>query len=287
MSKGTENINSGNFKEWNEIWKLGENEFSEENFLFTRGAAKNLRQFWQKCYFEDLLRIVKEKNYKSFLEQGSGRGTTSMYLSNAGYKDISMLDLAPEAFNIASQYFKYCSLPLPQFVLADVRQSGLPDESFDCIYNIGLLEHFEDPKPVLEESYRLLKPGGAMFMVIVSGYPFSKSIVPRLIFNPISIAKYIMKKIIGSNKTVQSDMVRTAYSREYYESIMTKIGCKDIKCISYNPYQKVYINEKLERFISMPFYKFHYKIKRLFSKSFALKSLPFLSFCDLLICYKK
>ena len=52
---------------------------------------------------------------------------------------------------------------------ADARDTRLPAESYDCIYSVGLLEHFEDPKPLLEEAVRLLRPGGLHFAVIVSG----------------------------------------------------------------------------------------------------------------------
>ena len=281
--------NIGNHQEWNDIWKMGSNGITEESLLFTKGSPKNLRQFWQKCYFNDLNSLIKNKNYSSFLELGSGRGTTSLYLSNAGYKDITMLDLAPEAFKMAEVFFDNASLGIPKFVTADVRNTGLPDKSFDCVYNIGLLEHFEDPEPVLKEACRLLKPGGLMFMVIVPDYPYSKSIFLRVFLNPISVLKFIVKKIIRrqSPDVDRADMTRTPYPGQYYSDILNKLGETDVKCIPYNPYHKVYIKDKLVNKIVLPVYKLHYKIKKLFGASPVLKSLPSTAFCDLLICFKK
>ena len=67
---------------------------------------------------------------------------------------------------------------------------------FDCIYNIGLLEHFENPAPTMEEAFRLLKPGGLIFMPIVPAMPYRKSIFARLLFNPVSLVKKIVKVAI-------------------------------------------------------------------------------------------
>lgn len=46
-----------------------------------------------------------------------------------------------------------------------VRQTGgedlpFPEESFDYVISLQVLEHVEDPGPLLKEMYRVLKPGG-------------------------------------------------------------------------------------------------------------------------------
>ena len=63
---------------------------------------------------------------------------------------------------------------MPQFVVADAVQTGLPSGEFDCIYSIGLLEHFDDPRPLLTETSRLLRPGGLAFHVVVPRTPESR-----------------------------------------------------------------------------------------------------------------
>ncbi len=279
--------NIGNYQEWNDILKTGSDWITDESLLFTKGKPKNLRQFWQRCYFNDLDSLIKDKNFSTFLELGSGRGTTSLYLSNSGYKDITMLDLAPEAFKMATGLFDHASLDVPKFVTADVRDTGLPDKSFDCIYNIGLLEHFEDPEPVLRETCRLLKPGGLMFMVIIPDYPFSKSIFSRIFLNPISVVKYIVKKITRKQSVGKIEMTRTPYPGKYYSDILNKLGESDVKCIPYNPYHKVFIKDKWVNLIALPVFKSYYKVKGLFGVTPLLKSLPSTAFCDLLICFKK
>lgn len=276
----------GNPQEWDTVWKSDKENISDEVQLFTRGKIKNIRQLWQRCYFNDLFSLVKDRNYNSFLELGSGRGTTSLYLMNSGYTNITMVDLAPEAFKLAKKLFENANLPVPNLILSDVRETQLPDESYDCIYNIGLLEHFRDPEPVLKEAYRLLKPGGLIFMVIIPEYPISRSIPLRLFLNPISVIKFIVKRIIKRKSVVEANMVRTYYSGNYYKNILNKLGEKNAVCIPYNSYHKIFVQEKYLNLIALPFFKIQYAAKSFFCKPPILKTNSKLAFCDLLICYK-
>lgn len=277
---------TGNFEEWNRIWKAGDDDGSESGMLFTKEKPKDLRQFWQKCYFTDLQGLIKDKNYTKFLEQGAGRGTTSMYLTSAGAEEVHMLDLAPEGFKLAKTFFTRNNLKLPEFIMADVRDTGLKDNTYDCIYNIGLLEHFEDPEPVLREAYRLLRPGGMIFMVVVPEVVFKNSLYQRILLNPVSVLKHIIKKIIGRKTVADSDIIRTGFDRSRYAGIMKKLGAGGVRCMPYNPYPKIYVNDGMEKNILLPVYRLWYSVKKKFTKAPYLETSPAFAFCDLLVCYK-
>jgi len=45
-------------------------------------------------------------------------------------------------------------------LVCDIHSVPLPDESFDCVFCTGTLEHVKDPARALSEIYRLLKKGG-------------------------------------------------------------------------------------------------------------------------------
>jgi len=232
----------GSHQEWDTIWdKNMEGGQKREVFCqFTRDTPKTIYEFWQKCYFEDLSELIKGKNYTRFLELGAGKGTTSMYLSDSGFEDITMVDLSDAGFKLATENCQREGVTPPKMMIADCENTGLPSEAYDCIYNIGLLEHFEDPAPTLCETYRLLKSGGMVFMPIVPTQPFSHSIAARVKYHPISIPKYYIKTLLGKNKKKQlNGMVRTNYQADFYLKICKEIGFNQLKCIPYNPYWMV------------------------------------------------
>lgn len=48
----------------------------------------------------------------------------------------------------------------------DVFETSFPTESFDVVYSAGLIEHFEDPRPIVEAHFRLCRPGGKVVISI-------------------------------------------------------------------------------------------------------------------------
>ena len=268
---------------WDSIW-------TKADTLYTTDEPANLLEFWQRCYFEDLWSLVgNSPSTAQFLEQGAGRGTTSMYLLGKGCQ-VTMLDLAPHAFEIARGTCKHYGFEQPTYVVADARETNLPDNHYDCIYNIGLLEHFEDPGPVLEEAYRILKPGGLIFMVIVPAIPFRRMIPALLFLNPYRLLRYsiglLRRKLMPGQRSQTSEMTRTDLPGSHYARIMEALGATDVACIPYNPYHVVYRKGLLERYVCLPIYKFHRALKQHAGQSPSLRTSPRVAVCDLLMARK-
>lgn len=274
----------GSYLGWNNLWQA---EVSNRiiNPNFTKAEAKTIYQFWQKAYSSDLLKLIQDKNYSKFCELGSGRATTSLYLADNGYSDITLVDLAEQGFVIAKSSFEYYKFESPKFLLANVESTGMDSEVFDCIYNIGLLEHFIDPRPTLKEAHRLLKNDGMIFMPIVPSLPFRKSILCRALFNPLSILKQGIKLITGYNSNIDCDILRTDYSKVYYINICKELGYRNVQCISYNPYWKVNGDGFVERKITLPIYKVFYSLFRK-KKVISFTTNSQFESCYLLIGYK-
>jgi SAM-dependent methyltransferase len=49
-------------------------------------------------------------------------------------------------------------------IVGDGERLPFPDNAFDVIVSIGVLEHVRQPRVFLKEAYRVLKPGGFMFL---------------------------------------------------------------------------------------------------------------------------
>ena len=273
----------GSYEGWNEVWSV-QSEQDLINTMYFESEPKTIFLFWQQGYANDLLKLIKDRNYASFCELGSGRGTTSMFLAKAGFDDITMVDLAEQGFKMAKFNFGKYNLPIPKMILQNVENTSLPDKSFDCIYNIGLLEHFDNPRPTLIEAYRLLKQEGMIFMPIVPTQPLYKSFFQRLLFNPLALFKLHVKKLLRY-RSHSDNINRTDYRRSFYENICKDLGYKNVHCIPYNPYWKVNSDGKIENSFTLPIYKWYYKtFKRNKILSFETSSL--FDLCFLLVAEK-
>lgn len=92
------------------------------------------------------------------LDGGCGLGDWTMYFTGAGYPTLG-LDISRKTIGALRTHF-----PEHDFEIGDIRDTGLPDASFDAYFSWGTFEHFEAGlEPCIDEAYRLLKPGGLLF----------------------------------------------------------------------------------------------------------------------------
>ena len=125
------------------------------------GYPRTQRQFNLFNYFEFFKNVIGDRPYRTSLEMGCGRGTMSCYMNAYLGYETTLMDLSEEAIALARRNFEVLDMDAT-FVVADSKATGLPDEQFDVVCSIGLLEHFDDYHLALEETYRLLNPGGVM-----------------------------------------------------------------------------------------------------------------------------
>ncbi len=71
------------------------------------------------------------------------------------------IDLSAKDLYIASKTKKYKNL-----TLADARDLPFADNSYATVFSISTLEHIENSDKVLKEAYRVLKPGGILFLTL-------------------------------------------------------------------------------------------------------------------------
>ena len=95
------------------------------------------------------------------LDGGCGLGEWTAFFNSLGYETIGM-DISATTIARLSQRFPDCS-----FACADIRDTGFENSSFDAYFSWGVFEHFElGPARCIEEAYRILKPGGLLFLTV-------------------------------------------------------------------------------------------------------------------------
>ncbi|HSQ41282.1 MAG TPA: class I SAM-dependent methyltransferase [Fibrobacteraceae bacterium] len=106
--------------------------------------------------------ILKNMDPKglSVLEVGAGTGRDSAELARRGAQ-VTVLDFAQGALGIVGELRDHLGLEDHlRLVRGDAFHAPFPENSFDLVFHQGLAEHFRDPLPLLQENFRLVKPGG-------------------------------------------------------------------------------------------------------------------------------
>ncbi len=104
-----------------------------------------------------IIREIGER--KTVLDIGCGAGILTNALSEAGHQ-VCGIDLSPSSLEIAK---KYDATKKVSYQVANAYSLPYPDQSFDVVSAMDVLEHVEDPKRLVSEASRVLKPGGLFF----------------------------------------------------------------------------------------------------------------------------
>jgi ubiquinone/menaquinone biosynthesis C-methylase UbiE len=98
------------------------------------------------------------------LEIGGGMGTDLSQFARHGAL-VTDLDLSSGHLELAKENFRLRGLP-GEFVLHDAESLVFDDNMFDLVYSNGVLHHTPNTRQVVQEIYRVLKPGGRAIVMM-------------------------------------------------------------------------------------------------------------------------
>lgn len=130
---------------------LNENDYSFVKRVFEGGLEK----------YENRLKAIGFENLGKVLDAGCGFGQWTLALSGLNEKvigtDISSIRLA-----VAKDLAQEEGLSNAEFRFATLEKQPFDDETFDAVFCYGAI-FISDPKKVLNEFFRVLKPGGKIY----------------------------------------------------------------------------------------------------------------------------
>ena len=149
------NVSDQSQRAWSEHWSDERQQtFVQRFFSFYRKAvfARAVSYFFGKYFPTKGL----------FLEAGSGTAETSMRIDKCGGRRKLI------AADIVEPVLRQCHPVMDMRVCGDIFRLPFADESIDGIWNVGVMEHFEQTQidSILSEFHRVLKPEHRIVLLI-------------------------------------------------------------------------------------------------------------------------
>lgn len=219
--------------EWDEYWL---SQRKNRKILYDSIAI-----FYRKYIIKRNLNFHIKKLFKpkaKILHAGCGGGQVDSDIIN--YINITGLDISTGALNLYKRLYKNSC----RVIHGNILNIPARNESFDGIYNLGVMEHFtqKDIKQILDEFNRVLKKDGKILLFWPPAYGVSVLFLNSLHF---ILNKVFMKKI-----RLHPEEITKIGSRKQIKSILNKSGFK-LTGFSFGPRDLftyvVITGEKLER----------------------------------------
>ncbi|UYO62881.1 class I SAM-dependent methyltransferase [Acetobacterium wieringae] len=108
--------------------------------------------------------LIGEKKEQKILDVATGTGIIANLLGQAGYANVSGIDLSERMMAIAVEHAKECQIDV-SYKLGNALELPFEDETFDIIINSRLLWTLTEPEAAIREWKRVLKPGGKLIAI--------------------------------------------------------------------------------------------------------------------------
>lgn len=131
--------------------------FDDKAETYDTFCDTRLGHFINEVEHNALASLAAPKQSEKAIDLGCGTGTYTMWLRDKGLHATGV-DISSGMLDVARQKARKDVL----FVEANLTKLPFDDESFDLAISNVVLEFVPDPKAVLQEAYRILKPGGRL-----------------------------------------------------------------------------------------------------------------------------
>lgn len=138
---------------------------SMKKSLYGEISAVEDENWWYRTRIHIVLDILKKrlgtrKDGIKSLDIGCGVGGVMMHLQKAGFKEVHGVDYYQEAITICKEK------GLVNVVQGDASHLPFPDNSFDVVTMLDVLEHIDDDRGVLRGIRRVLKKNGTAIIFV-------------------------------------------------------------------------------------------------------------------------
>ena len=116
---------------------------------------------------------------KNILEIGCGIGTDSLSFAKNG-ANITCIDLSKKSLEICEKGFKQYNLNA-EFIHCNAEEisdlKNLVNKKYDLVYSFGVIHHSPNPEKIIENIYKVLKPGGELKIMLYATNSWKKIMI--------------------------------------------------------------------------------------------------------------
>lgn len=130
-------------------------------------------EYWANYQYGNMpIKVVFEKfmpllnRGKSFIEIGGFPGMLAAFFYNRGIKDVTVLDFHMNTDIVRK--FEFIN-QLPQNTIQCIQADFFnfsSEKTYDIVFSLGFIEHFQDTKDVIQRHVNLLSPDGQLLILI-------------------------------------------------------------------------------------------------------------------------
>lgn len=138
---------------WLDYWE------SHKNDVLVKVPEQNL-------FTPIFVQLFKKYPIKTTCELGGFPGSFSVYLKKKYQTESTLVDYVIHS-GIMEEFLKTNDLKSSDLkvIEADVFQYE-PQEKYDLVYSIGLIEHFENTQNIIEQHLKFIHPGGQLLLLL-------------------------------------------------------------------------------------------------------------------------
>ncbi len=146
-------------------------------------ARFHLARYEFACKYVDGLNVAD-------IACGTGYGCRVL-IETGKAQSVTGIDICPEAIEYAKSRHQVAGV---RFFAADALQTGIPDQSVDCVVSFETIEHLENAEALMDEFYRIMKPGGRLICSTPNAWPLE--IAPHHVreYNKASFSKLLDRR---------------------------------------------------------------------------------------------
>ena len=126
--------------------------------------------------------LIPLRTEDKILDLCGGHGRHSIELCSRGYSDCTMVDYSESLIDFAKKEAAQKCFAI-DMIRSDARFTGLSEEKFDHVLilgnSLGYIQLPEADYHILEETYRLLRPGGWLLVDVTDGAVIKDSFIDR------------------------------------------------------------------------------------------------------------